>query len=253
MTADDVRDASTLVVLSPHFDDAALSMGLTLAWRTARDKRSVVVNVFGGTPSAPGERAYVERRADEDGRALDRLGVTDVRRVGFLDAIYRTVGDGPTRRYPTPESLFYPSHPEDEAMVPDLVNRVIDEIVGLADDDVVLVVPLSIGNHIDHRLGLLAGRLLARQGLTVVAFEDLPYAFDPDMIENALDGLGVRAWRHVAVPGDERALAAKLAAVGCYTSQEDWFRRERVVERLATHARARGPVGPHERVWIVEG
>lgn len=84
-------DASHVVVVSPHLDDAALSLGATIARAARRGSRVVVLTVFGCDPSshAPaggwdgragfrteGEAARVRR--EEDAKACALLGAAPV-------------------------------------------------------------------------------------------------------------------------------------------------------------------------------
>jgi LmbE family N-acetylglucosaminyl deacetylase len=91
----------SLLVISPHLDDAALGCGTLLANRPG----SVVVSVFAGTGSDPDQQTDWDRscgfrcaaeamatRRDEDDGALSLLGASPCR-LDFADDQYRNAGD----------------------------------------------------------------------------------------------------------------------------------------------------------------
>ena len=121
-----------LVILSPHFDDAALS-----AWSALRAGRDVVVvNVCSGLPpggsvttwdsitGATDSRERVEQRREEDRRALALAGAGEPVSLDFLDAQYR-------------------GEPIDAA---ELEAAIRDAVAG-ADE---VWAPAGIGRHVDH-------------------------------------------------------------------------------------------------------
>jgi LmbE family N-acetylglucosaminyl deacetylase len=151
-----------MVILSPHPDDAVLSL-----WHVLTDPGDVrVVNVFGGTPegAAPGwwdrltrSTDPLERRRErheEDRRALALAG-REPENLGFLDGQYR---DG------------------EQALEP-VVRRIAD----LAPPRSVLFAPASLDGHRSHRAVLAAGLRLARETdprarRELVLYADIPHA-----------------------------------------------------------------------------
>ncbi len=104
VSAEELR---TIVVLSPHFDDAAMGAGELLIEHAGRAK-TTVITVFGGWPPkypetptewdalggfAPGEDVVAVRR-DEDRAAMQVLGATPVW-LDFSDHQYLAVEDRP--------------------------------------------------------------------------------------------------------------------------------------------------------------
>lgn len=89
------------IILSPHFDDAVLSLGGLLAKEGAN---TLVATFFAGTPPEPLVRPWdlssgftdsneaMRERTNEDRRALNFLGVTDdhIRAYSHLDVQYRS-------------------------------------------------------------------------------------------------------------------------------------------------------------------
>lgn len=175
-----------IVVVSPHLDDAALSLGATVARAVRAGAGVVVATVFAGDPASDAPagawdgrcgfatlgEAATARRA-EDGRACAALGATPVW-LAFSDEQYASESDGAG----SDEAIW-------EALAP---------IVGEAD---VVVVPGSPLANADHMR--LAALLLPRLDTSRLAlYAEQPYA------ANALIGRG-HSWRPFAA-------AARIAA-----------------------------------------
>src|SRR5262245_57967598 len=122
------------VVISPHFDDAALSLGGTIAQAGGKGERVLVVTVCAAVPKrAPetpfieagrrrtglGPTAFVEARRQEDAAAMAIIGA-DHFWAGVLDVIYRA-----PEGYPDEPSLFRSPAGDDPALdiVPSLLRR----------------------------------------------------------------------------------------------------------------------------------
>jgi LmbE family N-acetylglucosaminyl deacetylase len=212
------EDAPALL-LSPHFDDAVLNCWSVLtAGRPLR-----IVNVFAGVP-APGfvtewdrkcgareSAAFMRARSVEDERALGRLGHRPLD-LTFIDSQYGA------RR---------PSSQE--------IDRAVAEVMPAAS---LAYAPAALGYaHPDHFVVRRYARALARQGLPVVLYADLPYAVrlgtwpawvrgDDDGgggLENAYWRSALRAIPEIAdvdvVKLDRQAAAAKLDGMRSYRSQ----------------------------------
>jgi len=209
------------ILLSPHWDDAVLD-----CWSLLTSGRELtVVNVFAGTP-APGrltlwdavtgatdsaQRAG-ERRA-EDALALARAGRQPVS-LPFLDSQYRS-GASPT--------------------LEQIDGAVSAELARAAH----VYAPAGLGSHPDHLLTRRYGRMLARAGMPVTLYAELPYCVmhgwphwvdgrdrDPHRNVDAfwqsyLDGVPeMPTLRSAHVERLEDAPAsAKLEAMACYATQ----------------------------------
>jgi hypothetical protein len=147
------------LVLSPHWDDAALD-----CWSLLSSERELcVVNVFAGIPAGgkpgtweavtgvgdPGERA--RERLAEDGRALALAERTPVN-LPLLDASYRRASN-------VTVSL-------------EQLDRAVSAEIEVVSH---VYVPAGIGGHVDHLLTRRYGRLLARAGVPVSLYAELPY------------------------------------------------------------------------------
>ncbi len=211
-----------ILLLSPHCDDAVLDCWGVLSQQSALQ----VVNVFAGVPSggglAPwdaitGARDSAERareRIAEDALALAHAGRRPVS-LPFLDAQYRRPVTAPRL---------------------DSLDRAVAEAVGSVAG---VHAPAGLGGHPDHLLVREYARLLARAGLPVTLYAELPYCVlhgwphwvddaEPDPHRDvdafwrtflvAVGELGELRSARVARL-DDRAAAAKLAALRCYRTQ----------------------------------
>lgn len=239
-------DPIDVLVLAPHFDDAALSLGATIHRWTHEGLRVVVVTMCGAAPppgplsafaaehharwaAAAGSTwgdaaAVVEARRAEDRAALALL-LAEPWAMDVPDAIYRRVHHRGRDLWPYADAaaLFGPPHRREAAL-----GRAVADALGTVRpvaSDVRWIVPLGIGGHVDHRLGRAAGELAAwRAKRAVLYYADYPYArtpgaaarvlaAEPRRLEAADDPLA-------AGPAD---LAAKIAAIAAYRSQLTTF------------------------------
>ncbi len=225
-----VDSAAPELLLSPHWDDAVLD-----CWGLLTSRRELdVVNVFAGIPVRAragvweattgardcGERA--RRRLEEDTRALALAGRTPVN-VDLLDAQYRRQEAG--------------------GVALDELDRAISTAAPRAAR---VHVPAGIGAHLDHLLVRRYGRMLARAGMPVTLYAELPYCTfhgwpswvdgaEPDRTRN-VDAYWESFLAEVAeMPPlrsgavchlDADAAAAKLAAIDCYRTSLNYAARQ---------------------------
>jgi LmbE family N-acetylglucosaminyl deacetylase len=144
-----VTVSGRLVVLSPHLDDAVLSVGALIGAQTAAGRTVEVWTAFTRGPDPATLPARLRRFADyptrlaEDDAALDLLGAGR-RRLGLSERLWRA----PRTR--GPELLAAFRTPPDRAgfAALDTLTGLVGDL--LADPDVELLVPLGVGNHVDH-------------------------------------------------------------------------------------------------------
>lgn len=249
------------IFLSPHYDDAVLSCGGTIAALAEAGNDPTVITVFGGevpdeviTDFAKWKHSrwgardvedIVGRRQGEDWHAIRTLGAR-ARWLGFPDAIYR--GD----RYLSDPSLF--GIPQEiEAGLADLIAT---EIPRLPEWDPAgtVFVPLGIGGHVDHQLTFAAGQRLATMGAHVLAYEDCPYAMHtPEGVGKRLEMIAGTIDPPIRVP-IAATLARRIAAIDAYTTQIPVIFRftTDVPGTVAAFAeKTGGDLGPAERFWPV--
>jgi LmbE family N-acetylglucosaminyl deacetylase len=153
-------------ILSPHFDDAAYGLTLTISQLISRNIPVTIINCFTITKwtALPVENKDVRSvsllRAAEDA-AYNKLFNNAINLVN-LDLL-----DAPLRNgYIFQSSSFAPNEWE---LVEELKNYLMAHVNG------VLLCPLGIGNHIDHAICREAVVQLYKK-LEVIFYEDLPYA-----------------------------------------------------------------------------
>ncbi len=212
-----------LLVLSPHLDDAALSLGGHLDVLARRGARVLVLTLATADPVGELSPAAVDRhrrwglgadamavRRAEDLEACRILGVEAVH-WPFTDALYRRQPRQGAALYPTLRSLFGPLHPADRDRAEELAEQLL-QLPRAAR----VCAPLAIGRHVDHRLTRLAAEL-AWNPRSVEFYEDFPYA------RSLRARLRVPrwpwAWRAWTQPLEAETMAAKCRAILCYRSQ----------------------------------
>lgn len=162
----------TIVVVSPHLDDAVLSVPCFLRSRALGGERVIVLTVF-----SEGDAGHAERRA-EDLAALALLGVEAVH-LGLRDAPLRR---GLARCF---RALVLGALPGDDADADAVIRTLVDAITALAPT--VTLLPLGVGEHIDHRIVHAAhSRLPGPLGF----YEDRPYAWVKHAVRARLLRLG---------------------------------------------------------------
>lgn len=158
------RTGGDRLVVSPHFDDAVLSLGATILRLQARSDRVTLVTCFGGTPDAGVPASWWDMRSgfvlaaeavawrrDEDRRACAVLG---------CDVLHLDVPDGPYR-------------------TGDWEARLVEDLTPVIAAAAAVYVPAGIADNPDHEL---ARRAALRASLDATAdvllYAELPYAID---------------------------------------------------------------------------
>jgi LmbE family N-acetylglucosaminyl deacetylase len=248
--------AITRIVLSPHLDDAALSLGGAIARFALENERILVVTIAAGSPppgAAPSpfaaslHRAWglgagdaVARRRREDEAAMALLGA-ESRRLDQLDAVYRLPD-----RYGSEAALLGEPAAHDRLEI-----EVLAELAPIlaASPRALVLAPLAVGGHVDHRLVYRAAIEFARRDRDVAFYEDFPYAAKPGAVAERLDAIGGSL--EPTVVDITATLDRKIAAILAYASQIDalFGDPERARAAIAAYALAAGSSGPAERLW----
>ena len=264
------------IVLSPHYDDMALSIGATMAALADAGCDVTDLIVFGAEPTDVELHAFarhhhevwglstnevIAARRAEEAAAVRLLGASTAN-LDFHDAIYRS------DYYQSDAALFGTPSPE-EADVPNRIAAAADAVVrtltgsSASDapvDDVRFYAPLAIGNHVDHQLAFQAANVLEGKGYDVWLYEDLPYSMIGDNREVRLASLArQRLGVHIAALSQtESGWRRKIDAVLAYPSQlETVFRNYAGVEptaagidaALSAYHRSIGTETGVERFW----
>jgi len=262
-------DATRLLAISPHLDDAVLSFGAGLAQAALDGAEVIVYTVFAGTASPPyspaAERMHAiwglspnddaaRYRRNEDIAALGHLGVTS-RHGRFLDSIYRRLPDGRwlAAHVEGKQKLAINDHSPDSDH--DLVAEVRADIAAVIEefDPTLVVTCAAIGEHPDHEAARDAALLAAREkDIPVRLWEDLPYAaIKPSTVELPR-GFRLGSPDFSAVKSETRT--QKFEAVERYASQLALLNgtEGKLFDRLDEHAHKNSPHGGYgETTWPV--
>jgi LmbE family N-acetylglucosaminyl deacetylase len=216
-----------LLVIAPHPDDAALSVGGLLDVTRGCWERHVGtlvgVSAYQLHPGhADSDPAVVGPRRQAEERSFAAFAAVTLHQGAALDAPLRAPALGPFHA-PGREHVA-----EFRAMVDDWVRELRPHL---------LLAPLGIGGHADHRAARLAACAVARsRRVELLLYEDLPYAAERMGWEGALPAR-TRGWTRRLLPIGE-ALPRKAAALAVYESQFELGPMQRLVADHAWNGRA---------------
>ena len=200
-----------VVVLSPHLDDAALSVGASMAALVESGARVTVLTLFAGCPQARTKLVsetlalwrvdtYGARR-EEDVCAMSILGC-DYIHCDHPEALFRHAGADTIEEVIASDCRCQAC----ETITAKLVGDLTVLLSSLAP--ALMLLPAADGFHIDHEITSKAGRCAAREmKLEVLSYEELPYACKSPPLRPGRQGFS------------ERHLRRKLRAVEEYRSQ----------------------------------
>ena len=245
------------VFLSPHYDDAELSCGGTLATLADAGARPLIITIFGGEPTGElnefarqmhelwgfGPQDAIAQRREEEACAADILEV-ESRWLDLPDAIYRE------ERYLNDDHLFGAIHPREATLFRDIRDALFQLLDSLEIEPDAFFCPIGVGNHVDHQHVLATAQTLTFRGHEVIAWEDYPYAGDPGVDVETLAKRRSNGVPEIR-PFDEAAMQQKIAAINCYRSQHPVIFRFQGDPAEATRAYAEriGNGSPAERFW----
>lgn len=240
-----------LIVLSPHLDDAVLSCGGRIAATVGAGRRVLVVTLFAAeepaesaNPLAEELRArfglpageVVARRRAEDRSACAALGAEPLH-LELPEALYRTDLDG-RPLYATLAALYGDVAAAEGHLAKQLSARLLE-----LPPAALLLAPLGVGGHVDHRLTRAAAEASGRRH---ACYEEFPYAeWKWFAVRRALGR--PRDWRSESMPLSAALLEARREAILHYRSQVPLLFRSpgRLGKQLRRHARRAGG----ERIW----
>lgn len=228
------------LILSAHADDAALSIGCVLTIEPLFYP-ATIVTVFSRTDFAPllvdqGEERVSRVRSEEDRRFSSILGC-DLIELGYRDAKLRL-------NKSRISALF-----DSSRLVPeDLVQNVVADLYAVASScrPALIVSPLGVGNHIDHRVVRICSDVFASStGTLLLLYEDQPYASLGNAIPNDVPHNTSRGtFLEVAVSESVVLREAKRYHAALYASQPAALRTRDLVS---------GAAGTfYERLWICD-
>jgi len=232
---------ATINVVSPHRDDAALSICLTLSRLVAAGNKFRVLSCFTRTAWAP---------QLADGMAIDDVSAFRSREDDAFISLYGSSGevkglgftDGPLRTDWTikgREAVQKTYGPESE-----LVRKVADALCTHQSGDTVWAVPLAVG-HRDHLVSFWAGVVAASHN-PILIYEDMPYALQlsaNDLAEQVggLEGRLDRSFTPTCVEG-EFSIRRWIEYLSCYASQFSADELSGIAKEISTRG--------GERTWM---
>ncbi|MFK7801195.1 MAG: PIG-L deacetylase family protein [Anaerolineae bacterium] len=228
------------IFLSPHYDDAVYSCGGTLASLTAAGESVTVLTICAGSPPTDQLSWFAEQlherwglsdpkavetmikiRRQEDQNALQLVGAQS-HYLQVPDCIYRRGGERNRWLYAREETLFGKLNGLEDGLISDIARSLISFTNQISDDpdnEVRVISPLAIGNHVDHQLVRYAAeRAFGAETLTF--YQDFPYILNRDQIVTYEDSAD---WQSNIVYLDESAIDNKVAAITAYESQISTF------------------------------
>ncbi len=239
-----------ILYLSPHLDDVVLSCGGTLHRQSLQRKRVVILTVCAGEPpagelSAFAQSLHVRWEASAQQSAANMVALRkeeDTQASALLkaEAIYLDLQDCIYRRdrnasaawmYESDEAIFGDLHSGDAGHIQDIASRLEELEMGSQTQ---IVVPLAVGQHVDHQLIRLAAEQWAAQNDGKLQYyEDFPYAEREGRLNEVLQPAD--NWEPKLQVLDEADLAARVAAITLYTSQLSTFWPDTEAMRQAVH------------------
>jgi len=182
------------VYISPHFDDVAASCSGRIFKQLHQGESVLVVTVF--TKDASHEMTTVpktlksalnyQRRREEDSLAMQRMGL-DYLWLEHPEVLFRNQ---------TPWSRYWPHYretPDNKTLCLELTQELHE--ICRQTDCTNLVLPLGVGQHMDHQILFQAGgRLSATQNhsFRIVFYEETPYALFSFLLIYRLKKAGIR-------------------------------------------------------------
>lgn len=158
-----------ITIVSPHQDDAALSLGSFIIKRSSMGIN--IVNCYTTSEYSPFCRGLnrsevMRQRNDEDMKFTSHRQEASIRLINLDEC------DGPIRLNTCDVECLLTGREldnEDVDHLSSLRQKMDGHLKGL------LLLPLGVGNHIDHNLASLAGLSLVKESTPVAFYLDVPY------------------------------------------------------------------------------
>lgn len=250
------------IILSPHYDDAVFSCGGIMQACSRQGIRNLVVNIFGGEPDiailSPFAQAIhdkwrlsnpISMRILEDKVAMEIIGAQSIN-LDFLDSIYRRTTEG-AHLYTDYESLATTLHTLDRELIDNVYEKVKEIMQGYDPGNTQILVPLGIGNHVDHQIAHKVGIRLMDEGFKILFYEDIPYSmWFPEQLKT-INTVHDTALSPLVIPIN---MKAKITMIKNYRSQLRGIggNYRIAAENFKKYALAAGSGVYAERVWFPE-
>jgi LmbE family N-acetylglucosaminyl deacetylase len=204
----DDRLKGRLVVVSPHLDDAVLSVGATIAHAVESGSQVEILTVFACAPDSQAPADEWDRKSGfaTEGQAAQQRRREDASACAILGV--------------TPHWFEFGAQPYDKRASMEEVVAAVTAVTAGADTVLMPGFPLAHADHAALTNSLLAHGLNCRN---VGLYAEQPYAFDRGatpagpMEAMPAAGVGARTWQRASATRQHRDL--KLRAVKQYVSQ----------------------------------
>lgn len=188
-----LTSVNNIVILSPHLDDAILSMGSLLIYLNSVGKNIQIINFF--TRGSKIKTAFTGRlleragvkdskeyfllREKEDEIIFKKLGNIYVKNLGFIDAAWR-MKSNEQPIYPQKATLSIDKNDDTLTVkIEATLKKIIDP------SGTLVFAPLARGNHVDHQL---VRNIAMKNFKNVIFYTDFPYSKhfeeDKEFIQN---------------------------------------------------------------------
>lgn len=225
------------IFLSPHLDDAVLSCGGIIWELTHAGSQVEIWTICAGDPPAgprppfaltleerwqTGTESVAARRAEDQAACL-QLGAVAVH-FDLPDCIYRRLPDGQPL-INGEDDLWQPLPEGEQALAANLAAQISTRLPNRCR----VAAPLTLGDHIDHRLVRVATLQIKR---TLHFYPDYPYAARPGVNRSRYIQKG---WRREEYSISQAGFDAWQAAIACYGSQISSLWRDLDEMQLSLH------------------
>ncbi len=239
------KNSKVNVILSPHCDDAAFSLGASLLSGYLKDVK--IITIFSLSNCTVNNKnkdiKYISSiRKNEDfifsSYCPKNLAFT------YCDLL-----DAPLRMNIGEEDVCNTSNDEEQFVTQTIINKIIIEKVS---KEAFILAPLGLGNHIDHLILRNTAITFLQNGYKVAFYEDLPYIGSLTLreINKSLTifctANGVKLEPYIIKT--KVTIEKKLAACANYVSQIE----ENTIKRIIYHHNHFDSQFVSERIWILQ-
>ena len=218
-----LKQDALVVILSPHIDDAAWSLGPVLESLKSHGHHLQLINLF-STTLIMGDGMKGPARDTALRKAEETLATQE---VGFDEVIYLDFPDGILRDRQL-DNIFDPTYD----MPAWLADLVLDTLKTYIPADAVVLAPSGFGWHIDHRLTAhVASKLTQR----VIFYEDMPYAARDIRVQEAREFLQQQDAHPARIPVTPEIVEEHLRLYRLYISQRAKHHEEQISSYLAAN------------------
>lgn len=250
-------DGKNLIVLSPHSDDPAFSVGGLLQNPGLKAAKCLVMVFFSESSFTPGDEGDIDPAAIEKVSRLRKSeDVAFQKRIAGGGAEFEWLGfkDAPLRGYRLGSS--YQSGAPLLAYDLELAWAIAEMVAPNIFAETVILAPLALGAHIDHRITRTAA-LAVRHAheIELLLYEDMPYATELGA-ERVAEMVAEFAKQQVltltpAVSGYAELPEQKEAAIRTYSSQVVEAEAQAILDYASALSTLNNGV-PSERLWRVD-